>query len=87
MLAPGDLMEYLGASAGSVYLYIEAVHRLSNRGAVVTHVAKSTSQDGFYAEWRMTDVFMVDGDLIDRYEFFDEADLDAALARFDELQR
>lgn len=26
----------------------------------------------------MTDVFMVDGDLIDRYEFFDEADLDAA---------
>lgn len=43
MLAPGDLMEYLraslGASAGSVYLYIEAVHRLSNRGAVVTHVA------------------------------------------------
>ncbi|WP_198048950.1 BTAD domain-containing putative transcriptional regulator [Mycobacterium triplex] len=90
MLAPGELMEYLRASlesAGSVYIYIEAVRRLSNRGAVVTHVAKSTSQEGFYAEWRMTDVFMVDGDLIDRYEFFDEADLDAALERFDELQR
>lgn len=91
MLAPGDLMEYLrtsrAESVGSFSFYVEAVHRLSNRGAVVTHVAKSTSEEGFYAEWRMTDVFMVDGDLIDRYEFFDEADLDAALARFDELQR
>ena len=29
----------------------------------------------------------VDGDLISRCEFFDEADLDAALARFDELSR
>ena len=29
----------------------------------------------------------VDGDLINRYEVFDEADLDAALARFDELSR
>ena len=29
---------------------------------------------------------MVDGDLISRCEIFDEADLDAALARFDELQ-
>ena len=29
----------------------------------------------------------VDGDLINRCELFDEADLDAALARFDELDR
>ena len=29
----------------------------------------------------------VEGDLISRYELFDEADLDAALARFDELNR
>ena len=29
---------------------------------------------------------MFDGDLLSRYELFDEADLDAALARFDELQ-
>ncbi len=29
---------------------------------------------------------MVEGDLISRCEIFDEADLDAALARFDELQ-
>ena len=30
---------------------------------------------------------IVEGDLINRYEIFDEVDLDAALARFDELNR
>ena len=34
----------------------------------------------------MIDLFTVDGDLISRCELFDEADLDAALARFEELQ-
>ena len=34
----------------------------------------------------MVEMFMVTGDLISRSEIFDEADLDAALARFDELQ-
>ena len=67
-------------------IYIEAVHRLSDLGAVVTHVAHGTSQEGFDAEWRMIDVLTVEGDLINRCEIFDEADLDAALARFDELQ-
>ena len=28
-----------------------------------------------------------DGELVSRFEFFDETDLDAALARFDELSR
>ncbi len=32
-------------------------------------------------------VLTVEGDLISRCEVFDEADLDAALARFDELSR
>ena len=32
-------------------------------------------------------ILTVDGDLINRCEIFDEADLDAALARFDELNR
>ena len=35
----------------------------------------------------MVDLFTVEGDLISRVEIFDEADLDAALARFDELER
>ena len=32
------------------------------------------------------DLLTVEGDLINRGEIFDEADLDAALARFDELR-
>ncbi|SOX54901.1 regulator [Mycobacterium ahvazicum] len=89
MLAPGDLMEFLHAAMVDTkqsIVYVEAIHRLTGRGAVVTHVAQSTTPDGFYAEWRMADVFMVEGDLINRYEFFEETDLDAALARFEELQ-
>ena len=70
-----------------VSIYIEAVHRLSDLGAVVTHAAHGTSQEGFDAEWRMIDLLTVEGDLINRCELFDEADLDAALARFDELSR
>ncbi len=58
---------------------------MTDLGAVVTHVASMTSQEGFEAEWRMTDIFMVEGDLVSRGEIFDEADLDSALARFDEL--
>ena len=67
--------------------YVETVHRLSDLGAVVTQVAHGTSQEGFDAEWRMIQLLTVEGDLINRCEVFDEADLDAALARFDELSR
>ncbi len=63
------------------------MHRLSNLGAVVTHAAKGTSHEGFDAEWREIALLTVDGDLFNRCELFDEADLDAALARFDELSR
>jgi DNA-binding SARP family transcriptional activator len=68
-----------------VSVYIEAVHRLSELGTVVTQVLKGTSQAGFDAEWRLVEIFTVEGDLISRAEIFDEADLDAALARFEEL--
>ena len=76
-----------GTSRRTSAIYIEAVHRLSDLGAVVTHAAHGTSQEGFDAEWRMINLLTVDGDLISRCELFDEADLDAALARFDELSR
>ncbi len=87
-LAPGDLMEYLQVALDdsvSNRLDIVAVHRLTDLGAVITHVARTTSRQGFDAEWRITNIFTVDGDLISRCELFDEADLEAALARFDEL--
>ena len=67
--------------------FVEAVHRLDNLGGVVTHVANETSQEGFHAEWRVVSVFTVEGDMVNRCEVFDEADIDAAIARFDQLSR
>ncbi len=89
-IGSGDLMAYLQAAsedASHSGIYIETVHRLSDLGAVTTHVAKATSGEGFDAEWRITGFFVVGGGLVTRYEYFDEADLEVALARFDELHR
>ena len=68
-------------------IHIEAVHRLNNFGAVISHEGHGTSQEGFHAEWRAVDLLTVDGDLIIRCEVFDEADVDDAVARFDQLSR
>ncbi|MGA7202458.1 MAG: hypothetical protein WBX26_11560, partial [Candidatus Cybelea sp.] len=76
--ASWDLMDV------SIYI-AESVHRLSELGAVVTQTLKGTSKEGLDVEYRMIDIFTVEGDLLSRCEVFDEADLDAALARFDEL--
>ncbi|MGV0718368.1 BTAD domain-containing putative transcriptional regulator [Mycolicibacterium sp. XJ662] len=87
-MAPGEGSAYFRASwelAADLHVYIEAVHRLTGAGVVVTHVGSGTSQDGFEAEWRGVDIMTVEADRIVRAELFDEADLDAAIARFDEL--
>ncbi|OBF99157.1 hypothetical protein A5772_13185 [Mycolicibacter sinensis] len=89
-IAPGDMTEYLHNTlddASAVRIYSEVVHRLTNLGAVVTQVAHITSPQGFDAEWRVINLSTVDGDRLNRVEVFDEADLDAALARFDELSQ
>ena len=86
--APGELMRYLRVGwelNQEVRPYVEVVHRLNNVGAVVTHAAHLTSREGFDAEWRAINVLTVKGDLINRCELFDEADLDAAIAKFDQL--
>lgn len=88
-MAPGELIDYLRAAFDDTVfdgLYVEVVHRLTSLGAVVTHVAKGTSHEGFDAEWRMVLIITVEGDAVSRGELFDETDLDAALARFEELQ-
>lgn len=88
-IGTGDLAAYLSVAwelSPQSYLYVAAVHRLSNLGAVITHVAAGTSPEGFDAEWQVIDVMTFEGDRINRCELFDESDLDAALARFDELQ-
>jgi len=88
--APGDMAAYTQATfvqLPDATFYVDAVHRLSDLGAVVTQAAHGTSQEGFEAEWREIGILIVEGDLLGRYELFDEADLDTALARFDELSR
>jgi hypothetical protein len=87
---PGDMTAYILATlddAPGFRVYIEAVHRLTNFGAVVTQASYGTSQHGFDAEWRMLSLSTVDGDLINRGEIYDEDNLDAAIARFNELDR
>ncbi len=87
--APGEQNPFICASwedTPNIRIYIEAVHRLTDIGAVTANVSRGTSKDGFDAEWRQINLLTVAGD-INRCEIFDEADLDAALARFDELDR
>ena len=82
------LADYLQASwdlTPDLHSYVETVHTLSERGALVTTVTSGTSADGFHAEWRQVTLMTVRGDLGDRCEIFDEAALGEALARFDEL--
>ncbi len=89
-IAPGEMFELLSAAwnvTSDLNNFVEAVHRLDNLGGVVTHVANETSQEGFHAEWRVVSVFTVEGDMVNRCEVFDEADLDAAIATFEELNR
>lgn len=86
----GQLFPYVRTSwelAPDITNYVEVVHRLNDLGAVVTRVATGTSQDGFTAEWRVITLVTFDGDLLSRVELFDEKDLGAAIARFDELTR
>ena len=86
--APGELLAYLHAAwefSPEERYRIETVHRLTDYGAVVSHAANGTSRGGFDAEWRVIMLFTIDGDLINRFEAFDEADIDTAIARFDEL--
>ncbi|MEE2852463.1 MAG: BTAD domain-containing putative transcriptional regulator [Actinomycetota bacterium] len=87
--SPGDLVPYIHATwqvMPQAKIYVDAIHRLSNLGAVVTQSTHGTSPDGFDAEWHEATLLTLEGDLINRIEVFDEADLDAALARFDELE-
>src|SRR5262249_14973304 len=89
--APGELIEYVRAGweldQNIPRTKVEVVHRLSDLGAVVTHAAHGSSREGFDAEWRAVDLLTVERDMVNRCEVFDEADLDAALAKFEQLSR
>ncbi|TPG32059.1 BTAD domain-containing putative transcriptional regulator [Mycolicibacterium hodleri] len=89
-IGAGDLLAYLGTALHDTadnHLYVESVHELTDVGAVVTHVAKGTSREGFDFEWRLIDLLVVDGESFARCELFDEEDIVLALARLAELSR
>jgi hypothetical protein len=86
--APGDMLANVSAmwdATPNITTRIETVHRLNSLGAVFTHTESGTTPDGFDAEWRTVTLLVIEGDAITRCELFDEQDLDAALARFDEV--
>ena len=88
--APGDLFSFIRASwadSPEHRLYVETVHRLSAFGAVVTKAIAERRHEGFDAEWREDLRLLTVEGTGNRLEIFDEGDLDAALARFDELSR
>jgi hypothetical protein len=85
---PGDMMQYMQTTfdvARHIKHRIVTVHRLSELGAVLTQATYSTSREGFDAEWHEVALLTFEGAAINRCEVFDTDDLDAALARFDEL--
>ena len=88
--APGDLTN-TSAPGGTSAKTSEPTSRLytglATLGAVCTHAGHGVSREGFDAEWRGVDLLTVDGDMVNRCEAFDEADLDAAIARFEELSQ
>ena len=88
--AAGEGFEYIRAGWDldqNLNLYIETAHRVNDLGAVFTWAGYGTSHEGFEAEWRGVNLMTVDGEMLNRSEVFDEADLDDALTRFDQLSR
>ncbi|SPM31844.1 hypothetical protein MTAB308_5369 [Mycobacterium terramassiliense] len=87
---PGEGIAYIRAGWDldqQLDIYVEAIHRVSELGAVFTWAGIGASHEGFAAEWRSVDLMLVDGEMLSRVEVFDEADVDAAIARFDQLSR
>ena len=71
--APGYFLAYLRAAwdqLPDISFRIEAVHRLSSLGAVVTHYLHGTSQEGFEAEWREIHLMTIEGDLYNSQRSF-----------------
>ncbi|HTC68294.1 MAG TPA: hypothetical protein VK662_01900, partial [Acidothermaceae bacterium] len=88
--SPGEMTAYIRAGweiDQTVRAYVEVVHRLGDLGAVCTYAAHAVSREGFDGAFRGVNLAMVSGDMVNRSELFDEADLDAALARLDQLSR
>ena len=63
--APGDLTAYIRAAwdhTPDIKIYIEAVHRLSNFGAVVTHVGMGPHKRASTPSGGIVDLLTIEGD-------------------------
>src|ERR1700743_1908201 len=70
-----DLSAYIRAGydlGQAVRPYAEAVHRLSDLGAVFSYAAHGVSHEGFDAEWQGIDIPTIDGGMVHGCEFFRE---------------
>ena len=81
-------MPYWTFHAADISIYTDAVHRLSELGAVLTHISRLAfrtrrSTPSGVMIWPSSRSKAIS---FSRCEMFDEADLDTALARFEELQ-
>ena len=88
--ATGDMTAYIHAlwdDAPDINVYIEVVHRLSNLGASSPRRRMAPRNRASRPNGGRLGLFTFDGDLLSRCEIFDDADLDAALAKFEELSR
>ncbi len=63
--------------------WTKAVHALDAHGLVSTLVIEGTDAHGNELQWGRTFLFLSDGP---RVEVYEEEDVDAALARFEELR-
>jgi hypothetical protein len=59
--------------------------RWNRRGAVFVTCARGTHQGGAFEQAAKIEMVLTRGALIERYEMFDAADVERALARFEEL--
>ena len=87
--ATGEMTAYvrdLWDDAPDIHIYVEAVHRLTDCGAVSAKRHMGLRNTASRPNGGRMRFLTFDGDLLSRCELFDERDLDAALAKFDQLQ-
>ena len=87
-IASDELTKFLPTSwelTPDFRMNIEAVHQLSDLGTAITVAAQGISQHGFEADWRFIELLVMNSGAGNRIEVFDEADLDAAITRFNEF--
>src|SRR5207247_11028695 len=88
-LVPGQLsadMNELFRLVPDVRFSITEVHRLDHHGVVVSFMFEGTGAEGLEARWSVVNVYSVAEGQIRGVDIYPDDQLDAALARFEELR-